>query len=263
MNEPITSSKNPKIKSAFKLRDKKERQRRGVFAFEGAREILRAIKSGYEISELYACQDFFSAESKEVMALVDSKNIYPITKAVFTKLALRDSVDGLWAVVEYKNQNLSDLATSKNQLILGLYGAEKPGNLGALFRTADGVGASAVVILEECSDPFNHNSIRTSLGAIFSVPSVKSNTAEFIKYCRTNGIQVVAAALVDSTVEYTKVDFSKPTAILLGAEDNGLPHEVIEKCDHTAKIPMNGIADSLNVSVAGAVILYEALRQRS
>ncbi len=261
--EQITSFKNPRIKSAIKLRDKKERNLRGVFAFEGAREILRALKCGFEMEELFCCEDFFSPDSRQVAEQVDGSAKIGITADIFAKMATRNTTDGLWAVMKAKEQTLADLDLANAPLLLGVHGGEKPGNLGALFRTADGMGADAVLLLEGTSSPFNHNAIRTSLGTIFSVPSVKASDREIVAVCKEQGIQIVAAALNERSVVYTKVDFTKPTLVLVGAEDVGLPNNWLNAADHVVQIPMRGVADSLNVSVAGAVLLYEALRQRS
>jgi RNA methyltransferase, TrmH family len=260
--EQITSLKNPRIKSAIKLRDKKERNLRSAFAFEGAREISRAINSGFEIEELFCCESLLSREAKEVILLVESSALVGISEEVFAKMATREKADGLWAVIRNKEMNLSDIQMPDSPLLLGVHGGEKPGNLGALFRTADGIGANGVICLEGTSSPFNHNTIRTSLGTVFSVPSAAAKDSEILDFCRKQGIQIVAAALSERSVPYTNIDFKKPTLIVVGAEDKGLPKDWLDNSDFNVQIPMNGIADSLNVSVAGAVLMYEALRQR-
>jgi TrmH family RNA methyltransferase len=261
IGDPITSLKNPRVKEAFKLRDAKARRQRGVFAFEGAREILRAIDHGFDLEELFCCEALFSDLAKSVVQTVDPGKLVPINEEVFAKLAVRSSVDGLWAVFKTKEFDLQTYS-SEAPLLLGLHGLEKPGNVGALYRSADGAGVDGVIRLEGTSDPFSHNSIRSSLGTVFSRPTYASQLNAMMEFAQKNKLQILSAALSSDAVPYTEPDYTIPTLIVLGSEDQGLPKSFLEH-SQVVQIPMLGTADSLNVSVAGAIIMYEARRQRS
>lgn len=259
----ITSPQNQRIKDTARLREKSARKDRGVFVVEGAREIDRALKSGFELEEIFLAPEQFSTEAKELLRdhhLPDKKMI-EVTEAVFAKLAMRENKDGLFAVFKSRSVMLKDLRARQDMLLVVLETVEKPGNLGAVLRTADGAGADAVVVLDSRCDTFNPNAIRASVGAIFSVPVVECSAESFLTYCQQNKIKIVATTPHTEKFHYT-VNLSQSVAILMGSEAFGLSPELLDKSDIKIKIPMQGIGDSLNLSVAAAIVVYEALRQR-
>lgn len=263
----ISSPQNPKVKAAAALCKHRERQQTGLFIVEGAREIDRALASGYEVTQAFYCPEAMSPEGYALIGALRSKLTGPMFLEVgldaFAKLAMREGADGVAVVAKQKPHALSGLHLGRAPLVMALEAVEKPGNLGALLRTADGAGADAVVVLEATVDVYNPNVIRSSLGTVFKVPVVACSTADFVAFCRRGGLGICAAALTDRAVDYAQVDYRGATALLLGSEAHGLSPALIAAADHVVKIPMLGIADSLNVAAAGAVLLYEARRQRS
>lgn len=259
----ITSPQNQRIKDTAHLREKSARRERGVFVVEGAREIDRALRSGFELEELFLAPDQFSTEAKELLKehKLPDRNMVEVTEPVFAKLAMRENKDGLFAVFKSRVVGLKDLKPRQNMLLVVLETVEKPGNLGAVLRTADGAGVDAIIVLDPRCDIFNPNAIRASVGAIFSVPVVECSAQEFLEYCKKNKIKLVATTPHTETFHYT-ANLSQSVAILMGSEAFGLSPELMDQSDIKIKIPMRGIGDSLNLSVAAAIVVYEALRQR-
>ena len=258
----ITSAQNPRIKSVLALSKARERSSRGLFALEGAREIRRALDSDYEAAEVYWCEDTLSAAARGILAALPPQVMrIQVTSVIFAKLAVREGTDGLIAVMRQKNHDLSTLNDGYATLLLAVQGLEKPGNLGALLRSADGAGADALLLIDQTLDLYNPLVLRSSLGTAFSVPVVTATSSELKQLAISRGWQIVAAALHDQAKAYTAIDFTVPTVILLGTEADGLTPDWLADVETLATIPMHGIADSLNVSVAGAVLLYEARRQ--
>jgi TrmH family RNA methyltransferase len=260
----ITSAKNPRVKDVVALKTKaRERDARGVLVVEGAREIDRALRSGFRAESVFACPDELSPAAQAILAsLGDRGQRFEVTREVFAKLAVREGSDGLVVVFAQRRTTLAELRLPAVPLLLAVESVEKPGNLGALLRSADGAGADAVIVLGHGVDLYNPNVIRTSLGTIFHVPVVAATSAEFSAFCAERGLAVHAAALTERTQDYAAVDYAKPCVILLGSEKAGLSPAWLEGADTLVKIPMLGIADSLNVATAGTVLLYEARRQR-
>ncbi|MEZ4742005.1 MAG: TrmH family RNA methyltransferase [Bdellovibrionota bacterium] len=262
----IESVQNKKIKSVVQLRARKERNAKSLFTIEGAREIGRALQWDYRLDELYFCSDFLSADAKAIVSEfceVSQGEVFEVSKACFEKIAVRDSSDGVLAVFQEKRYTLSDIKIDKNPLLLVIEGIEKPGNLGALLRSADGVGIDAVIVTGNSIDLYNPNVIRASVGSVFSVPVVECrDVQDVIDFIRENNISAFAAALKEESVSYLDVDYTGACAVFLGSEAFGLSDFLCTSADKLIVIPMAGTADSLNVSVAGAVILYEAIRQR-
>ncbi|NRA45171.1 MAG: RNA methyltransferase [Oligoflexales bacterium] len=263
----ISSTQNPRIKSLILLQKRKNREEQGKFGMEGVREIKRAIACGYELLEVYLCPKLFSDEATSTLPMLLSQKAsacFEIDEKCFNKVAIRKQTDGVYTVFASKTLKLEDcIPPKKNPLILVLEGIEKPGNLGALLRSADGAGASGVVTLDDCCDPFNPQVIRSSLGTIFSTPLVQTSLENLREFLKINQIDSFAAALSTKSISYTQLGYHGPSAFFLGSEAQGLSQESIKACKHQIMIPMLGIADSLNVSVAGATLLYEALRQRT
>ena len=257
----ITSVQNPKIKRLVKLRDRKNRVSQEIFSVEGEREISRALLSGYQIFELYVCDDYCSLSATTVIEGVSPDSLFYLSKDAFAKAAVRSNSDGLIAVFHSKSLELEDLNLNGKNLLI-LENIEKPGNLGALLRTADGAGIGAVISVDSPLDLYNPNVIRSSLGAAFSVPFVSSGLERVVAFLRDNNYRIVAAS-PNADVPYFKSDLREGAAILLGSEAEGVSSEALSFADQKVTIPMLGVADSLNVSVAGAVLIYESLRQSS
>ncbi len=253
----IDSQQNEKIKNIVKLREAgRERKKQGLFVVEGAREINLAMAGGVEIENFYFCPDY----SKNKPELAEEK-IIEVSKNVFQKISWRENPDGLLAVAKIKKLALGNIKLSAKPLIIILEAVEKPGNLGAILRTADAAGADAVIINDSGTDIYNPNVIRASQGTAFTVPTVVSSIADTKEFCKKNKIKIFAAA-PGAELEYTEADYNSGCAILLGAEDKGLSQDWLKAADQKIKITMRGRIDSLNVSVSAALIVFEAIRQR-
>lgn len=260
----ISSKANPRIKNIVKLQKASERLEQKLFTVEGFREIDRAIRSGFYPEELYICESLSKHGQWETIVnqLPGFKNHETVTEEVFEKMAYREGSDGIIAVFKTKSNSLKGLKLAENPLLIVLESIEKPGNLGAVMRTADAAGVDAILICNPTTDLYNPNTIRASLGCIFSLNIIVCSSDEAIKWLKENGIQIYCTYL-DASVNYLEADFTKPCAIVMGSEAEGLSQKWIQSSDKNIIIPMHGIADSLNVSVSSAVVVYEALRQRS
>jgi len=269
--EDISSPQNPRIKGLVKLRDRKTREAEGLLLIEGGREILRALSAGVRVEECYFCPEELSDDGRQILGSIAGANgvsqanpakLFKVTKAAFAKAAMREGSDGVIVIAKRAARSLAALSTSGKPLLLAVEGVEKPGNLGAILRTADAIGIEGVVVLDDRCDVFSPNVIRASIGAVFHVPVVAASQEEFSSYCRARSLRVFGAALADRAVNYTQADFSSGSVILCGSEAHGLSDYWMQHADELIKIPMNGVGDSLNVSVAAAVIAFEAARQR-
>jgi TrmH family RNA methyltransferase len=264
MPDPITSATNPKLKRIVRLQtDSRERRREKLFVIEGYREIWRAIQGGIIIRELY--QNPALNNSKYIVDFLEIQpdiQIFEVGDIAFAKIAYREASDGLIALAEPVNITLHDLNTQDCPLFIVLQSVEKPGNLGAILRTADAAAVQGVIVCDPLVDIYNPNAIRAGLGCTFTVPVVNCTSEEAIAWLKSKHIRIFAAALTDSAIEYYKADFTLPSAIVMGTEATGLSHEWLKQADNQIIIPMLGIADSLNVSTSTAVLVYEALRQR-
>lgn len=260
----IRSTGNPKVKEILRLSKKSERKKAGLMAVEGVREIRAAIEGGFVIREAYYCPAVAATEEERSLleALNELRiNTITISRKVFGKLAYRGTTGGFVAVAENPGRRIKDLAPGENPLYVVVDGIEKPGNIGALFRTADSAGASGLIASSLKTDLFNPNIIRASLGTVFTLPAAEAAEAETIDWLRDNDIRIVASS-PDGESIYTDIDYRGPSAIVVGSEDEGLSPLFLKEADVLVRIPMRGNADSLNVSVSGAVILFEAVRQR-
>lgn len=262
---PITSLTNPRVKAAVRLRDRRERESRGLTIVDGAREILRALDAGVQFETAFVAPELIRTPAAQRVA--DRLRGRPATieasPAVLTKVGFGERSDGVVAIVETPTTTLDDLdeRLPADPLIVVVEGVEKPGNLGAVLRSADGAAASAVIAADPLTDPFNPNAIRASLGTIFTVPVVSAGSAEARDWLAARGIRAVAA-VVDAPTRYTDADLTGPLAIVLGSEATGLSAAWRDGTTEPVSIPMAGTADSLNVSIAAAVLLFEAVRQR-
>lgn len=264
MHKIISSTQNAHIKQLIQLKEKSRvRKKEGTFLIEGVREISLASKGNYEFKEILFVPSIFD-ENKLESFISETKAtiITEITSEVYAKLALRNSTEGVVAVAKSKTHLLKDLKLSSNPLILVAEAPEKPGNIGALLRTADAAGIDAVLIANPKTDLYNSNIIRSSVGTVFTVQIAMASTAEIISFLEYNAINKYGAALTAST-SYTSVNFKKPSAIIVGTESVGLSKEWLNQTTQNIIIPMHGEIDSMNVSVSASILIFEAIRQRN
>ncbi|MFN7492126.1 MAG: RNA methyltransferase [Cyclobacteriaceae bacterium] len=260
MHFKITSTQNPKVKSLLALEKPRERRKQQLFIIEGQREIALALEAGYKIGNLFFCDEIVSEQDLAVLPL-DDKLLIPVSKEVFEKIAMRESTGGLLAVAEQKTHRLDGIRLSKNPLILILEGVEKPGNLGAVLRTADAAHVDAVIICDPQTDFYNPNVIRSSVGCVFTNQLAAASSEETIGWLNKNNISIFCTYLKASK-PYHLTDYTKPAAIVLGTEATGLSDVWVNNSSANIIIPMLGKIDSMNVSNAAAVVVYEAMRQR-
>lgn len=287
----ITSLQNERVKAVARLRDRKGRERQRRFVIDGAREIQRAVASGIELTELFVCPELCrTAAARAILALVDESwepnksresnapwapnesgpraaspiaaVVSEVSRAVLEKLAFGDRAEGLVAVARPPDVSLSSLELGAAPLIGVIEGVEKPGNVGAVLRSADGAGLTAVVLCDGETDLYNPNAIRASVGTIFTQQVCAASSADVRRWLTERGVRLFAAR-VDGGIPYWQADFRGPTAIVLGAEDRGLSDQWSGTDVTTIQLPMRGAADSLNVSATAAILFYEAIRQRT
>ncbi len=250
----ITSVQNARIKHVVALQQKSSlRREEGLFVVEGQREMEHCIACGYEIQELFVCERLNNSNGSCVPSVVSPQ--------VYEKMAYRGSTEGIIAVVKAKTHSLSILKLKKNPLIIVLESVEKPGNLGAILRTAEAANVDAVIVCDPLTDLYNPNLIRASIGGVFSVPVAVCTSQECIAFLKEHRISILTAQLQDS-YEYYDYDMTQATAIVMGTESTGLSQLWREAADAHIRIPMLGRLDSLNVSVSAAILMYEAVRQR-
>jgi len=262
----ITSPTNPRVKAAVRLRDRRERESTGLTLIDGARELRQALAAGASVETVFVTQSQVRSDEARA-ALQDAEDKVPdiveVSEAVIAKLAFGDRSDGIVAIVRTGTTDLESMRlTSGVPLVVVVEGVEKPGNLGAILRTADGAGASGLIAADPLTDLFNPNAIRASLGTIFRVPLAAASSPATLDWLTTRDIAPIAAR-VDGATPYTDVDMRRPVAIVLGREATGLSAAWDDPRVTAVRIPMLGTADSLNVSVAAAIMLYEAVRQRA
>lgn len=257
----ITSLQNPKIKRLLQLQQKSsERRREGLFVVEGRRELMHCIRAGYEIDTLFLCSDMTDATFGEDVMTACGR-VFAVSADVYARIAYRGSTEGVVAEVRSRRHTLVDLQLPDNPLVVVLESVEKPGNLGAVLRSADAAGADAVIVCDPLTDLYNPNLIRSSIGALFTVPTAVCTSDECIAYLKGRGVSVLTAQLQDSSLYYD-TDMRKGTAIVIGTESTGLSDTWRRAADAHIRIPMLGQMDSLNASVSAAILLFEAVRQR-
>ncbi len=261
----ITSLTNPQVKGAVRLRDRRERDRTGQTIVDGPRELLRALDRGIEIVEAFVCDELITtAEAEEAVRrlLISGAKPIHVSSDVIAKVAFGNRSDGVAAIVRVPDTSLERVSLVPEALLVVIESVEKPGNLGAILRTADGAGVDAVIAANPSTDLFNPNAIRASLGTSFSLPIASATTEATLEWLIAAKIRPIAAR-VDARRAYTEIDFRGPIAIVLGSEADGLSEAWDDARVEPVRIPMLGAADSLNVAAAAAVLLYEAQRQRS
>jgi RNA methyltransferase, TrmH family len=260
MTEKITSLQNARIKNIVKLQEKsQERRSQKRFVVEGKYEIQQAIASGLKIDSIYYCPAIIDAITIED---IKSDNSFEVSEEVFRKIAYREDSGGVILLIEMPASDLDSLKLSHVPLIVVLEAVEKPGNLGAILRTADAAGVDAVLVCDARTDVWNPNVIRSSIGCVFSVPVIPCTSEQAYGFLKKNNIAIHSAALVGSK-QHDHVSFQGPSAIVMGTEADGLSRFWLDNADHIVRIPMLGRADSLNVSTSCAIIVFEALRQRA
>lgn len=251
----ISSVQNPRIKELVLLQQKSsERRKRGLFVVEGQREIAHCLEAGYEVDCIYYCPQLFTGTLPQT-------TVFEVTPQVYEKIAYRGSTEGVLAVVRSRQMTLTDLLKKDNPLYIVLERVEKPGNLGAVLRSADAAQVDAVIVCDPLTDLYNPNLIRSSIGAIFTVPCVTCSSEECISFLKGCNIRILTAQLQDSHLYYD-TDMRCGTAIVMGTESTGLTDTWRQAADAHIRIPMLGRLDSLNVSVSAAILLFEAVRQR-
>ncbi|UYW00396.1 RNA methyltransferase [Flavobacterium agricola] len=257
----ISSVQNPFIKSLVQLQDKaKARKQSGTFLIEGQREINLALKGGYTLQTVLFVPEIITNAAVQNM-VPETVACIEITKEVYQKLAYRDTTEGILAVAETKSLALADLNLSKNPLILVAEAIEKPGNIGAILRTADAANIDAVIIANPKADLYNPNVVRSSVGCLFTRQIATDSTENVIAFLKVNNINFYSATLQNSTSYHTQ-NYTLPTALVVGTEATGLTQAWREQSTSNIIIPMQGEIDSMNVSVAAAILLFEAKRQR-
>jgi RNA methyltransferase, TrmH family len=260
----IWSLANPRVKAAVRLRDRREREATGLTLVDGGRELLRALRQSVAVDHAFVCPSLVIGPDASAALDALQKSGAPlveISPAVLTKIAFGDRSDGLVAVIRQPSLALEDLAPAVTRLVVVVEAVEKPGNLGAILRTADAVGADAVIAADPRTDVYNPNAIRASLGTIFSMPLAVATATQALDWLVSHGLTPIAAR-VESAQTYLETDLGGSIAVVLGSEAEGLTETWSDPRVRPVRIPMLGAADSLNVSVAAAVLLFEARRQR-
>lgn len=266
MLQSITSAQNPKIKDFLALQEKSRlRREKGLFVVEGRRELLHCLEAGFSPRTIFVCEEILGAGEMEAVleAAGEGCTVFSVSANVYDRMAYRSGTEGVTAIIQARNLRLEELHfRNEEPLIVVVEAVEKPGNLGAILRSADAAGADAVIVCDPLTDLYNPNLIRASIGAVFSVPVVAASSAETIEWLRSRGVTIYTAQLQDSSWYYD-CDMKKATAIVMGTEATGLTGIWRVAADRHIRIPMLGKLDSLNVSVSAAVLLFEAVRQRN
>ena len=257
MTYDISSLQNPRVKHVVRLReDRRQRQRDGLMLVEGFDELSLAFSAGLRAQTIFTAPDLVTRSLENVQA-----ELLTVSTPVFEKMSYRENPDGWLGVFPIPHRSLEGLTLSNPALVMVAESVEKPGNLGAILRTADAAGVDALLLCDPAVDAWNPNVVRASRGALFSVPLVQAESAAALKWIRAHDLQLLAATPA-AEVRYTDVDMTGPTAVAVGAEDAGLTDFWMSAADVRVLIPMSGSVNSLNVSVSAALILYEAVRQR-
>jgi len=260
VSEHLTSTKNPKIKNIQLLQKHRERDEQGLFVLEGPLEIERAHQAGYEFATVFFVPEMINQSSVEKF-VTGTTDVFSISAALFEKLTYRGNTGGMLVLAKQKDHKLENLQLKANPLIVVLEALEKPGNLGAILRTADAAAVDAVVVCDPHTDIYNPNVVRSSIGCLFTVPVAVASSDELIHFLKSVNISIFCTALTAS-VSYHTIDFRQASAIVMGTEATGLTDKWLGVSSRNIIIPMAGIADSLNVSTSAAIVIFEAVRQR-
>ncbi|MEZ4870501.1 MAG: RNA methyltransferase [Caldilineaceae bacterium] len=260
----ITSVQNSRIKNIVKLHQHRQRARQGKLLIEGYRAILHAVERRYPLLELYICPPLFFGKNEEALVqrvAAAGAAIFEVAEEPFRKLAVRQRPEGLLAIAPQLQRTLADHQPGPNDFYLIAEAIEKPGNLGTILRSADGAGASGVIVCDPYTDLWHPDVVRGSVGAFFAMPLFQTTTTAAIDWCRQQGVRTLAAT-PQADLLYTEVEMRGPVAIVVGTEQYGLSDTWLTQADLQIKLPMFGAANSLNVAVAATLLLYEVVRQR-
>lgn len=257
----ITSLQNLKVKEAVKLRERRQRDETDLFLIEGYRELKRAVDAGRKPETLFYCPEFFLGENEEELIRKAGGQALECSKEVFEKISYRDRPDGLLAIAPQSHLSLIDLKLKPNPFLVVAESIEKPGNLGTILRSCDSAGVDGVIVCDPTTDIHNPNVVRSSVGTLFTLPVLEADTEQTFRFLKEKGIAIVAAT-PHAKLEFTQADLKVPLAIVVGTEQYGLSENWMKGADIAVRIPMFGIADSLNVASATTLLLYEVVRQR-
>lgn len=259
----ITSTSNTHIKNIRKLREKKAREETGLFYVEGLRIVIEAFQQHANIDQLIYCPELLVSENGQQIvneAIQRGVEIIQASKDVFSSLALKDRPQGIAAVIQQKIFNLEDIPSTGAGIWTALDSIADPGNLGTVMRTMDAVGGKGVILIDNCTDPYDPTTTRASMGALFSMKLVQTRSEDFIRWKKEIGMPVVGTS-DKATSEYREVIYPRDMLLLMGSERQGMQENLSNICDQVVRIPMVGISDSLNLSIANAVVLYEIFHQ--
>ena len=260
----VTSLQNPRVKHAVRLRERKAREREGQMLVEGYEELALALEAGVRVETLFVCPELYGDPARERLAQEAEgrgAELIEVTRPVFEKISYREGPDGWLALAPSIRRRLDELQLGPAPLLVVAEAIEKPGNLGAILRSADAAGVDGLVVCDPTTDLSNPNVVRSSKGTLFSVPVAEARGEEALRWLRERGIAIVAAT-PQAEARYTDVDMRGPVAIAVGTEKEGLSPAWIEGADLAVRIPMRGRVNSLNVATATSLLLYEAVRQR-
>jgi TrmH family RNA methyltransferase len=259
----VTSLSNPIIKDIKGLSSKKDREETGTFMAEGLKLVIDALELGWNIRTLVYAKEAKSKPLVEKAALKTVASgglVLEVTEKVLSSITRRDNPQMVVGIFDQQWKSLRDIKPESNQTFIALDRVRDPGNLGTVIRTADAAGASGVILVGDCTDPFSLETVRATMGSVFATPVTKCTVAEFLSWKKSAGVSVVATHLAGS-VDYRTIDYKKkPVVILMGNEQSGLPDDLASKADQVARIPQEGRADSLNLAIASAIMIYEARR---
>ena len=261
----ISSAQNSQIKKVKGLQEKtRKRSESSLFVIEGVKELVYALEAGYILDEIYLTDSKRSIETESVIGLIQNKDgqLYELSDALFKTLCYRSTSDIL-GICFKKKHDLTELTLKENSLILIAESPEKPGNIGALARTVDAANIDALIIIDPKTDLYNPNVIRSSVGCLFSIPIAIATQNEVFNLMESKNIKLFSAALSEKSKSYIGENYTSSTAIAVGTEHKGLSDSWLRRSENHIVIQMQGVNDSLNVSVAAGVILFEAVRQRN
>ncbi len=262
----ISSIQNPQIKNLKKLQEKaKKRAEDNQFVIEGAKELRYALEANYTIDQVFVLEHDFSSEVSDLLSQIKTQTsyLYEVAAPLFRSLCYRSGTTKIIGVAQKKTHTLEQLQLKENPLILIAETPEKPGNIGALIRTVDAANADALIIVDPKTDLYNPNVIRSSVGCLFSVPIAICNNDDLFLFLKNKSIDLYSAIISSRATNYSKENYSSATAIAIGSEDKGLSENWCNQSKNHIIIPMQGVNDSLNMSVAAGIILFEAIRQRN
>lgn len=261
----ITSSSNPQIKEIRKLREKKGRIESSLFYVEGLRIVIEALKQNAQMEKLIINYDLLTSEhGHEIVDECKKKNIeiLEVSKDVFETLALKERPQGISAVIHQQYSSLDLIDSANTGVWTALDSIADPGNLGTVMRTMDAIGGKGIILIDQCTDPYDPTTTRASMGAIFSMKLIKTTSDEFIQWKRKINLPIFGTS-DKADIEYRQVEYPRDVILLMGSERQGMQDKLEKICDRVVQIPMVGISDSLNLSIANAVVLYEIFHQNT